>query len=103
VTSPRELVPPLGIAAAIGALGLSDLAILYAPYSVGLLVAAVAVFTTVGTTLLALMTDRGWSCRSSRELAPLAGGGLIVGILLIVAFAAARLLAEAWFGLPRLT
>jgi uncharacterized membrane protein len=103
VTKPRELLTPLGIGATIGALALSDLAMLYAPYAVGLLVAAIAVFAAMGTALLALLSDRAWSVRSYRELAPLAGGGLIVGTFLIGLFAAARLLAEAWFGLPQLT
>ncbi|MGH2616590.1 MAG: DUF2085 domain-containing protein, partial [Thermomicrobiales bacterium] len=103
VTRPRELLPPLGIAATLGALALSDLAALYAPFAVGLLIAALVVFAAVGTTLVALLTDRAWSCRSYRDLAPLAGGGMIVGTILIGLFAAARLLAEAWFGLPQLT
>jgi uncharacterized membrane protein len=103
VTRPRELLAPLAIAAAMGAIALSDLAILYAPLAFGLLLATIVVFAALGTVLLALLTGRAWTYRSYRELAPLAWGGMIAGTLLIGLFAGARLLAEGWFGLPQLT
>ena len=62
--NPVELLAPIGVSAAIALLALSDLPLLYAPFAVGLLVAAVGVFWLLGIVLVALLSDRGWSCRN---------------------------------------
>jgi hypothetical protein len=103
VERPALLVPPILIALAVAGLGLSGLPILYAPYAVGLLVAALGVFAALAAITLALVTNRGWAYGSFRAMAPLACGGLIAAIGLLAALSWARLLAETWFGLPRLT
>ena len=103
ITGPEELVVPVGIALAIGALALSGLPILYAPLAVGLLITAVGVFAALTTIALALMAGRGWTYSSYREMAGLACGGLSTALVLIAALSGLRLLLESWFGLPKLT
>jgi hypothetical protein len=103
VERPALLVPPILIALAIGGLALSGLPILYGPFAVGLLLAALGVFAAMAAITLALVTNRGWAYGSFRAMAPLACGGLIAAIGLLAAFSWARLLAEHWFGLSRLT
>jgi uncharacterized membrane protein len=103
VERPALLVPPVLIALGIGGLPLSGLPILYAPYAVGLLVAALGVFAAMSAITLALVTNRGWAYGSFRAMAPLACGGLILAISLLATFSWARLLAENWFGHSKLT
>lgn len=103
VERPAELVPPLSIAGAIGLLVLSELPILYAPLAIGLLLAALGIFAVMGMIILGLVTNRGWTCVSYRDLGPLVCGGLIMGIIVIGALAWIRVLAESQLGLQQLT
>jgi hypothetical protein len=103
VANPVELLAPIGISAAIALLALSDLPMLYAPFAVGLVVAAVGVFWLLVIVVLALFSDRGWSYRTWSDLAPLALKSLIVAIATVGALSGLRFAAEQLFGLPRLT
>jgi uncharacterized membrane protein len=103
VERPALLIPPILIALAVGGLALSGLPILFAPFAVGLFVAALGVFAAIAAIALALVTNRGWAYGSFRAMAPLVCGGLIVAIGLLAALSWARLLAESWLGLPKLT
>ena len=102
VTRPVEVLAPIGISIAIAVLALSDFSILYAPFAVGLLVAAVGVWL-LAIVVVALVTDRGWSCRTASDLAPLALTSLIAAIVTVGALSGLRFAAEQLFGLPRLT
>ena len=84
-------------------LALSDVPLLYAPFAVGLLLAAVGVFWLLGIVLVALLSERGWSCRTWGDLAPLALTSLIAAIVTVGALSWLRFAAEQLFGLPRLT
>ena len=55
VMKPVELLAPTGHAAAIALIAVSDLPMLYAPFAVGLVIAAVGVFGLLGIVLLALL------------------------------------------------
>ncbi len=103
VTRPAELVVPIGASSAISALALMNLPLLYAPFAVGLLLAAIGVFWVLAITVLALVTDRGWSCRAWGDLAPLALASFFAAIATICALASLRFAAEQLLGLPRLT
>ena len=103
VMKPAELLAPIGVSGALAVLALSDLPVLYAPFAVGLVVAAVGVFWLLGIVLLALLSHSGWSYRAWSDLAPLALTSLIVAILTISALSGLRLTAEQLLGLPRLT
>jgi uncharacterized membrane protein len=103
VTRPAELVVPIGASAAISTLALLNHPLLYAPFAVGLLVAAIGVFWVLAITVLAVMIDRGWSCRAWSDLAPLALASFIAAIATISALASVRIAAEQLLGLPRLT
>jgi len=103
VMKPAELLAPIGVSGALAVLALSDLPVLYAPFAVGLVVAAVGVFWLLGIVLLALLSHGGWSYRAWSDLAPLALTSLIVAILTISALSGLRLTAEQLLGLPRLT
>lgn len=103
VTRPVEVLAPIGISIAIAVLMLSDLSILYAPFATGLLVAAVGVFWLLAIVVVALVTDRGWSCRTASDLAPLALTSLIAAIVTVGALSGLRFAAEQLFGLPKLT
>jgi uncharacterized membrane protein len=103
VTRPAELVVPIGASAAISALALLGLPLLYAPFAVGLLVAAIGVFWVLAITVLALVTDRGWSCRTWGDLAPLAHASFVAAIATIGALALVRVAAEQLLGFPKLT
>ena len=103
VMSPVELLAPMGVSATIALLALSDLPMLYAPFAVGLLVAAVGVFWLLGMVLLALFSARGWSYRTWSDLAPLALTSLIMAIATVGALSGLRFAAEQLFGLPKLT
>jgi uncharacterized membrane protein len=103
VTKPVELLAPTGVSAAIALIAFSDLPMLYTPFAVGLVIAAVGVFWLLGIVLLALLSERGWSCRTWSDLAPLALTSFIVAIVTIGALSGLRFAAEQLFGLPRLT
>lgn len=103
VDRPAKLIAPAGIAAALGGLALSGLPILYAPFAVGLLLAAIFVFSVMGLVLLTLLTNRGWSYSTYRELGPLAVAAFVAGLSIIGGLAALRLAAERVLGLPQLT
>jgi uncharacterized membrane protein len=103
VMKPVELLAPIGVSAAIALLALADLPVLYAPFAVGLVIAAVGVVWLLGIVLLAVLSDRGWSCQSWGDLAPLALASLIAAIVAVGAFSGLRFAAEQLFGLPRLT
>jgi Na+/glutamate symporter len=98
-----DLAPPLAIAAALGGLALTGLPVLYAPFAVGLLVAAIAVFWTLAIVVLSLTCGRGWSYEGYAELASLSVAALIVAVVAIGALSGLRVLAEQALGLPRLT
>ena len=103
VASPFEPLAPVGISAAIGALAAADLAILYAPLAVGLLLAAIGVFSLLGIIIVALVSDRGWSHRSFNDLVPLAMAGFAAAVLIVGGLAWFRFMAEKFLGLPQLT
>ncbi len=103
VTRAVELFAPIGISAAIVVLALSNVPLLYAPFAVGLLVAAVGVFWLLAIVVVALVSDRGWSCRTSGDLAPLALTSLIAAIVTVGALSWLRFAAEQLLGLPKLT
>jgi len=103
VMKPVELLAPIGFSTAIALLALSDLPMLYTPFAVGLVIAAVGVFWLLGIVVLALLSDSGWSCRMWTDLAPLALKSLIVAIVTVGALSGMRSAAEHLFGLPRLT
>lgn len=98
-----ELLAPIVISGAIAALAISDLPILYAPFAVGLLAAAVGVFWLLGMVVVALVSDRGWSHRTFGDLTPLALVALIAAIVTIGGLSWLRLMAEQLLGLPQLT
>ena len=100
---PVELLAPIGVSVAIAVLALSDLPLLYAPFAVGLVVAAVGVFWLLGIVVLALLSQRGWSCQTWGDLAPLALTSFIAAIVTVGALSWLRFAAEQLFGLPRLT
>ena len=103
VSRPVELLPPLGIAAALGALALTGLPILYAPFAVGLMAVAVSAFAVMAMVLLALVTGRGWTCRDYHDLIPMASAGLIGAILFMGGLSWLRVVAENASAIPRLT
>jgi hypothetical protein len=98
-----ELLAPIATSGAIAMLALADLPILYSPFALGLLAAAVGVFWLLGMVVVALVSDRGWSCRRFGDLTPLAIVGFIAAISTIAALSGLRLVAEQVFGLPQLT
>ena len=103
VARPAVLVAPVCVALATGALAATGLPLLYAPFAIGLLVAAVGVFTVLSTVTLALLSNRAWSARSYRDVAALTCAGLVVAIGMMAGFAGVRLLAEHLLDLPILT
>jgi uncharacterized membrane protein len=103
VTRPVELLTPISVSGAIAALAFMDIPLLYGPFAVGLLVAAVGVFALLAMVVVALMSDRGWSCGTTADLAPLAIASLAVAMLIIGGLAWLRFVAEQLFGLPQLT
>ena len=103
VTSPLELLVPISIASAIATLATVDLPNLYAPLAVGLLLAAVGVFSLLGMIVVALVADRGWSHHATEDLAPLAVAGFIGAIVTIAGLSWLRFLAEQIVGLSELT
>jgi uncharacterized membrane protein len=103
VTRPVELLAPLSVSAAIATLALIDLPLLYAPFAVGLLIAAIGVFWLLGTVVLALLSDRGWSCHTWSDVAPMALTSLVAAIVTVGALAALRFAMEQVLGLPSLT
>jgi uncharacterized membrane protein len=103
VMRPLELVAPIGLSAATGALALMDLPLLYAPFALGLLVAAIGVFWLLGLIVLALVSDRGWSCRTWGDLAPAALTSLVAAIATVGALASLRFALEQLLGHPNLT
>jgi len=103
VARPVELVLPIGASVAIAALALLDLPLLYAPFAVGLLIAALSVFWVLAIIVLALVTNRGWSCRTWGDLAPLALSSFVAASAIISALALVRFAAELLLNLPRLT
>jgi hypothetical protein len=103
VMKPVELLAPIGASAVIALLALSDVPMLYAPFAVGLVVAAVGVFWLLGIVALALLSSGGWSYQTWSDLTPLALTSLIVSIVTVAALAGLRFAAEQMLGLPRLT
>jgi uncharacterized membrane protein len=103
VMRPVELLAPVGASAATATLALLNLPLLYAPFAVGLLVAAIGVFWLLGAIVFALFSDRGWSCRTWGDLTPVALSSLVAAIALVSLLASARFAAEQLFGLPKLT
>ena len=103
IMKPADLLAPIGVSGALALLALSDLPMLYAPFAVGLVVAAVGVFWLLGIVLIALLSECAWSYRTWSDLAPLALASLIVAILTVGALSGLRFAAEQVFGLPKLT
>jgi uncharacterized membrane protein len=103
VLRPVELLVPIGGSAVLATLALLDLPLLYAPFAVGLVVAAIGVFWLIGIVVLALLSDRGWSCRTWGDVAPMALTSLVAAIATVGALASMRFAAEQLFGLPKLT
>jgi hypothetical protein len=103
VLRPIELVAPIGVSAAIATLALMDLPLLYAPFAIGLLVAAIGVFWLLGLIVLALCSDHGWSCRTWVDLAPVALASLVAAVATVSTLASLRFAVEQLLGLPNLT
>ena len=103
VTRPVELLTPISVSGAIAVLAFMDIPLLYGPFAVGLLVAAVAVFALLAQVVMALVTDRGWSCSTAADLAPLAITSLAVAMVIIGGLSWLRFAAEQLLGLPKLT
>jgi uncharacterized membrane protein len=103
IMKPADLLAPIGVSGALALLALSDLPMLYAPFAVGLVVAAVGVFWLLGMVVLAVFSDSGWSHRTWSDLAPLALTSLIIAVATVGALSGLRFAAEQLFGLPRLT
>lgn len=103
VSHARELVLPLLIAGSLGLLALTGWPILYAPYAIGLLGAALIVFWVLAMVLVALFTNRAWRFRTFGQMAGVAGVAWIAAIAMIGLLAGLRLVAEVQFGLPNLT
>lgn len=103
VMRPLELLVPIGVSGAIAALAASNLPLLFAPFAIGLVVAAVGVFWLLAMVLVALLSDRGWSCRTWGDLAPLALTSLIAAIVTVGTLSWLRFAAEELLGLPKLT
>ena len=103
VSRPVEFLPPLGIAAALGGLALTGLPILYAPFAIGLMAAAVSVFAVMAMMVMALVTGRGWTGTDFRDLAPMASAGLIAALLMMGGLSWLRVVAESASAIPRLT
>jgi uncharacterized membrane protein len=103
VMNPVELLSPIGVSAALAFLGLSNVPWLYAPFAVGLVVAAVGVFWLLGIVVLALLSDTAWSYQTWSDLTPLAFTSLITAVVTVGALSWLRFAAEQLLGLPRLT
>jgi uncharacterized membrane protein len=103
VTRSAELLVPISASAVLATLALLDLPLLYAPFAVGLVVAAIGVFWLLGIIVLALVSDRGWSCRTWSDVAPVALASLLAAITTVSVLASVRFAAEQLFGLPKLT
>jgi uncharacterized membrane protein len=103
VRAPGELLAPIGLSTAIASLASWDLPLLYAPFAVGLLLAAIGVFWVLGMIVQALLSDRGWSCRTWGDLAPVALTSFWGAIATVGALAVIRIAAEQLFDLPKLT
>ena len=103
VTRPVDLLAPISLSIAMAALVLTGLPLLYGPFAVGLVVAAVGVFWLLEMTVLALLSNCGWSCRSWTDLGPLATAAMITAIVTVGGLAWMRFAAEQLLGLPRLT
>jgi uncharacterized membrane protein len=103
VTKPIELLVPIGVSGAIAVLALSDVPLLYAPFAIGLLVAAVGVFWLLGIVLVAHLSQRGWSCRTWGDLTPVALTSLVAAIVTVGALSWLRSAAEQLYGLRGLT
>ena len=103
VGTPRELVVPLVGTLALGALAMSGLPILYAPFAVGLVGAAVMVFWTLAMVLLALIGNLAWSYRDVGSLVPLGLGAGVAAIMAIALLSGLRFAAERFLGLPSFT
>ncbi|MCC7021825.1 MAG: DUF2085 domain-containing protein [Thermomicrobiales bacterium] len=103
VSRPAELLPPIAGAALLAALAMTGLPILYGPFAVGLLLAAVAVFWVLALVLIALVSGRGWSFGAFEQLTPLAVIAIFTAVVMILVLGQMRYLAEQQFGLPKLT
>jgi uncharacterized membrane protein len=103
VMKPVELLAPIGVSGAIAVLALSDVPLLYAPFAIGLLLAAVGVFWLLGIVFVTLLAQRGWSCRTWCDLSPLALASLVAAIVTVGALSWLRFAAEQLYGLRGLT
>ena len=103
VEGPGELLAPVGLSAVIGALALWDLPLLYAPFAISLLLAAIGVFWVLWMIVLTLFSVRAWSCRTWGDLGPVALSSFCGAVATVSALALIRFVAEQLFGLPTLT
>jgi uncharacterized membrane protein len=103
VTRPVELLTPIGVSGVIAVLAFMDIPLLYGPFALGLLVAAVGVFWLLTMVVVALVSERCWTCRTPADLAPLAVTSLVVALITIGGLSWLRFVAEQLFGLPKLT
>jgi uncharacterized membrane protein len=103
VTRPAELLFPISVSGVVAVLAVSDIPLLYGPFAVGLLVAAVGVFWLLAMVVMALVSERGWTCRTSADLAPLALRSLVFALVTIGALSWLRIIAEQLLRLPKLT
>jgi uncharacterized membrane protein len=98
-----ELAPPLGISGALGLLAWTGLPILYAPYAVGLLAAAMLVFAAMMAALIGNLWRRDWAQGSPREFAMLAVFSVFAATGVIGGLAGVRFVLERTLGLAQLT
>ena len=103
VEGPGELLAPVGLSAVIGALALWDLPLLYAPFAISLLLAAIGVFWVLWMIVLTLFSVRAWSCRTWGDLGHVALSSFCGAVATVSALALIRFVAEQLFGLPKLT
>jgi uncharacterized membrane protein len=103
VTRPIELLTPIGVSGVVAVLAFLNIPLLYGPFAVGLLVAAVGVFWLLTMVVVALVSERGWSCRTWADFVPLALTSLVVAMVEIGALSWLRIVAEQLLGLPKLT
>jgi uncharacterized membrane protein len=103
VERPTEAVPPLLIAFGLALPALSELAILHGPYSGGLAITVVAVFSTVAAAVLRVALAGTGVRPTVGKGAPVASLAVVLAVAMIGALAIARFAAERYLGLPNLT
>lgn len=103
VMHPTELAWPVGAALALGVFAMNGPSSLFAPVAVGLVIAALFVFTGLSVVLLALVSGSAWRYERFADLAGIGVAASIVAMAIIGGLAALRFALEHTVGLPQLT